>query len=366
MTDGDPYAQAGVDYEALDRSKRAALSAARLTAAFPLPRGATFDEESFGESASILRVGHETLGFVVECLGTKSLIASEYEQETGVDRFDAIGYDTVAAATNDCASAGALPLVVNAYFAAGSASFHEGRRHALLVEGFQRGCADAGAAWGGGESPALEGIVAGDAIDLAAAVIGRVPDGLEPLLGTALVPGDEIVLVSSSGLHQNGASLARSVARGLEDGWSTRLPSGRTLGDAALDPGIIYVSLIEKSLAAAFPLHYVSHLTGHGFRKLMRADRELTYRIDSLPEVPEVLSFIAHRAELSSAAAYATLNMGAGLACFVGRGQGARFVKLAEGLGLSAMDAGRVEEGPRAVVLEALGIEYPGSALDIR
>ncbi|HLX78121.1 MAG TPA: hypothetical protein VKR27_04495, partial [Acidimicrobiales bacterium] len=108
------------------------------------------------------------------------------------------------------------------------------------------------------------------------------------------------------------------------------------------------------------------HLTGHGFRKLMRADRRLTYRIDSLPHVPEVLSFIVQRAELSPAEAYSTLNMGAGFACFLGGGQGARFVKLAQRQGLSAVVAGRVEDGPRAVVLEPIGVEYPGSALEIR
>lgn len=366
MTPDDPYTRAGVDYEALDATKRAALDAARSTAGFPLRRGATFDEESFGETASIVRVGDATFGFVIECLGTKSLIASQYEVETGIDRFDAIGYDTVAAAVNDCASTGALPLVVNAYFAAGSSSFFAGTRHASLVEGFRRGCADAGAAWGGGESPALEGVVAPGAIDLAAATFGRVPDGLEPLLGSALETGDEIVLVSSSGLHQNGASLARAVADKCPRRWSTTLASGRTFGDAVLDPGIIYVDLVERLLAAGFGLHYLSHLTGHGFRKLMRADRDFTYRIDALVPVPEVLTFIAEQSELSATEAYSTLNMGAGLACYVASGLGERVVKVADRLGLRAVVAGRVEDGERAVVIEPVGVEFPGSALELR
>ena len=47
----------------------------------------------------------------------------------------------------------------------------------------------------------------------------------EPLLGEELAPGDEIVLLASSGLHANGASLARRIAARLPRGLLTELPA---------------------------------------------------------------------------------------------------------------------------------------------
>ena len=74
------------------------------------------------------------------------------------------------------------------------------------------------AAWGGGESPALPDLVSPDDIELAGSAIGLVPAEWGPILGDELRAGDAIVLVDSSGLHANGASLARSVADKLPDG----------------------------------------------------------------------------------------------------------------------------------------------------
>ncbi len=360
------YERAGVDYTTLDAAKRRALAAALSTTGYAAARGAAVDDASRGEPAVVVEVGGLRLGFVLECLGTKSTIARAYEDCSGIDRFAAIGYDTVAAIVNDCCCVGALPFVVNAYFATGAASWYGGTRHASLVEGFRRGCADSGAAWGGGESPTLAGLVATDAIDLAGSAVGRVPDGVAPLLGAGLSPGDEIVLVASSGLHANGASLARDVAAQLDAGLSTPMASGRDLGDALLDESVIYVPLVELALAEGIPLHYASHVTGHGLRKLMRANRALTYRIERLPEVPEVLAFLAERAGLSDHEAYGTLNMGAGFACYVGAGAGESLVSAASCLGYTALLAGHVEEGPRRVVLEPVGVEYGSGELELR
>ncbi|MGB9113180.1 MAG: AIR synthase related protein, partial [Acidimicrobiales bacterium] len=128
MTGNDVYTDSGVDYAVLDEGKRRALVAARATAENARARGANVDPESYGEPATIVTVGDEQFAFVLECLGTKSLIARDVEGELGADRFVDVGYDAVAAAVNDCASVGALPLVVNAYFGAG-ADFYVGSRH---------------------------------------------------------------------------------------------------------------------------------------------------------------------------------------------------------------------------------------------
>ena len=363
---GSSYERAGVDYQVLDAAKRAALGAAASTSHNADRLGADVLDRSRGEPAVVVSIGGTRLGFVLECLGTKSMIAGEVLEIAGIDRFDAIGYDTVAAVVNDCCCVGALPFVVNAYFATGAATFYTGSRHASLVEGFRRGCDDAGAAWGGGESPTLSGLIAPDAIDLAGSAVGLVPAGQSPILGDRLTDGDEIVFIGSSGLHANGASLVRAVAATLPGGLMTTLGSGRGLGEAVLDPSVIYVPLVEALMREGVEIHYLSHITGHGLRKVMRADAELTYRISALPPVPEVLAFLVDRSGLGVREAYGTLNMGVGFAVFVAPGESARTVSVASACGLSAVAAGRVEAGSRQVILEPIGVTFSGDELDLR
>jgi phosphoribosylformylglycinamidine cyclo-ligase len=363
---GSSYERAGVDYATLDAAKRVALGAAASTSRNADRLGANVVEQSRGEPAVVVSLGGTHLGFVLECLGTKSMIAGSYLDSTGVDRFDAIGYDTVAAVVNDCCCVGALPFVVNAYFATGAASFYSGTRHESLVEGFRRGCDDARAAWGGGESPTLSGLINPEQIDLAGSAVGVVPQGQQPILGDRLGVGDEIVLVASSGLHANGASLARVVADGLAEGLSSKLGSGRSFGEAILDPSLIYVSLVESLGRESVDVHYLSHITGHGLRKVMRANAQFTYRITDLPQVPEVLEFLVEHAGLNPREAYGTLNMGVGFAVFVPKGEGDYVVEIAQGCGFAAITAGRVESGPRQVILEPINVTFSSKELELR
>lgn len=361
----DAYRASGVDYDVLDGAKRTALRAVRSLLALPSARGSRVEEDSIGEPAQLIEVGGVLLATVLECLGTKSLIARDAER-LGLDRWHSVGVDTVAAVLNDLACAGAVPLTFNAYLATGSSSFYEGGRHSSLVEGIRSACAAAGAAWVGGESPNLSGVLSPEAVDLAGSALGRVPEGRSPWSALRLEVGDEIVLVPSSGLHANGASLARAVARSLPAGWASLLPSGRTLAEGVLTPSRLYVDLVEALQSARAPVHYASHVTGHGLRKLMRPDRELTYRLERLAPVPEVLEFLAEKAALSPEVSYGTFNMGAGFALYVAGGHGEKVAAAAAALGHAAFVAGRVEDGPRQVVLEPLGVTYESGALGLR
>ena len=366
MGPASAYGAAGVDYHALDAGKRRALSAALATSGLLSARGGAAIDESRGEPAFVFELAGQALAFVVEGLGTKSVIARQAEDQLGAEAFASVAYDTVAAIVNDLCCVGALPLVVNAYFATGSSDWYEHEeRHSALLAGWQRGCVDAGATWGGGESPSLPGMVAGPEIELAGSAIGAVPAGRQPILGGALGAGDEIVLVASSGLHANGASLARVIAKDLPDGYRTPLPSGRTLGAALLDPSLIYVPLVQALMSSDLDIHYLSHITGHGLLKLMRPRRDLGYRITRLPEVPEVLAFLVKAAGMSSSEAYSTFNMGSGFAVYCAPGDGPGVVALAAELDLAAHVAGRVEPGPRRVVLEEVDVVFEDSDMDL-
>jgi len=364
---GSAYGDAGVDYQTLDAGKRNALTEALTTspALLTAPGGGRAVDESRGEPAFVFRAGGQTLAFVVEGLGTKSMIARACEDELGAAGFHAVAYDTVAAIVNDLCCVGAVPLVVNAYFATGASDWysHEDRQVGLLA-GWRRGCDDAGATWGGGESPALSGLIAPDEIELAGSAVGVVPGGA-PILGTELADGDEIVLVESSGLHANGASLARRIAASLPGGYGSELPGGATFGRALLEPSVIYVPLVRALLDSDVQVHYLSHITGHGFLKLMRPRVPFTYEIDAVPEVPSVLSFLVDRAEVSTAEAYQTFNMGAGFAVYCAAGDGDAVVALASACSMRAHVAGHVVAGPRRVVLPQLGVTFESDALDL-
>jgi phosphoribosylformylglycinamidine cyclo-ligase len=367
MTSGSSaYRSAGVDYQSLDAGKRNALTEALTTSVLLEGSGGRALDQSRGEPAFVFESGPLTLGFVLECLGTKSLIAHSLRQRLGPEVFGHVAYDTVAAVVNDLCCVGALPLVLNAYFATGSSAWYaDAEANAALLAGWREGCVDAGATWGGGESPSLTGLVADGEIELAGSAVGLVPAGHAPILGDELAAGDEIVLVSSSGLHANGASLARMLADRLPDGYATPLPSGRQLGEALLDRSLIYAGLVRVMLERDVAVHYLSHITGHGFLKIMRPRRDFTYLIDRLPEVPEVLQFLCQEAELDSPAAYSTLNMGAGFAVYCAAGEGTTVTRLAADLGLEAHLSGRVEDGPRRVVLEPVDVVFESGELDL-
>lgn len=359
------YKDAGVDYSTLDAGKRGAMAMALATSSLLVARGGRALDASRGEPAFVFELDGRSLAFVVEGLGTKSVIARQVLEAQGINRFADVAYDTVAAILNDLCCVGALPLVVNAYFATGASEWyaHEERAQALL-DGWQRACLDAGCAWGGGESPSLAGLVNEHDIELAGAAVGALPAGRAPIFGEGLAPGDEIVLVASSGLHANGASLARVLAERLPDGYGTVLSSGRTFGEALLDPSVMYAGLVQALLEQEIEVSYISHITGHGLLKLMRPPSELTYCIRELPPVPEVLQFLVREARLEPRAAYSTFNMGSGYAIYCRPGLGEQVVAAAERLGLRALVAGSVETGPRRVVVEPLGVTYTSEELD--
>jgi phosphoribosylformylglycinamidine cyclo-ligase len=360
------YRDAGVDYDALDAGKRLAIAKALSTSGLLAARGARALDESRGEPAFVFELDERSFAFVVEGLGTKSIIARQVLEGQGINRFADVGYDTVAAILNDLCCVGAVPLVVNAYFATGASDWYrDAERAGALLEGWRRACADAGCTWGGGESPSLPGLVDERDIELAGAAVGAVPKGCSPILGERLAPGDEIVLVASSGLHANGASLARLLAGRLPDGYATGLDSGATLGEALLQPSVMYAPLVAALIERGLQLTYISHVTGHGLLKLMRPPKALTYRIERLPDVPEVLAFLVERAGLDAHAAYSTFNMGSGYALYCPPGGGQEIVDVAAELGLAAVLAGHVEQGPRQVVIEPVGVRFEDAELEL-
>src|SRR5574343_789826 len=226
MTSNSPltYDQAGVNYDLIDPLKVTAQRAAAATAQHMAGHGFTEVTASRGESAYVLDVGPFYLASIVECLGTKTLVADEMSKLPGKSFYAGIAQDTIAMAINDLITVGATPLVVQAYWAAGGSDwFGDKGRAQSLVEGWKKACDTCGVAWGGGETPALAGIVEGGRIDLAASCTGIINPKPRLSVGDKLAAGDAIVLLASSGIHANGLSLARKLVERLPQGYLTEI-----------------------------------------------------------------------------------------------------------------------------------------------
>jgi phosphoribosylformylglycinamidine cyclo-ligase len=193
-----------------------------------------------------------------------------------------------------------------------------------------------------------------------------VPSRAHLTLGDGLRAGDVIVLLAASGIHANGVSLARRLAEDLPQGFATHLGSGRLFGEAVLDPTVLYPPGLKALRTAGVLPHYCVNITGHGWRKLMRHAAAFTYRMHAIPAVPEVLSFMQHEGRMDAREAYGSLNMGAGFALFVAPSDVAATLAAVRTAGVEAWACGKVEPGPRRVIIEPLRLEFAADELTLR
>jgi phosphoribosylformylglycinamidine cyclo-ligase len=360
------YKDSGVNYETIDYLKRIAQEAGKKTID-NLALNYKEVGQSRGESAHVIDAGEFYFASVIEGLGTKSLVADEMYKLTGKTYYDNVAYDTVAMIVNDLITVGAKPLTLMAYWAAGSSDWFEDKKRADdLVFGWTKASNDSGAVWGGGETPVLSKIIDENSIDLAGSCFGVINPKKNLCLGEKLQAGDRIILFESSGIHANGLTLARKIADSLPEGYLTKVNGEKTYGELLLTPTIIYAKLIEDLLKNNTDIHYMVNITGHGWRKLMRHRKELTYRITDLPPVPEVLKFIIEQGKLDDKEAYGNLNMGAGFAIFVPAKEVSQVLNMAKKLEIKSYNAGVVETGEKKVIIEPKNIIFEKDTLQVR
>ena len=368
------YESSGVDYDRLDAFKRACQQAAAGTTAALATHGLREPAAIRGESAYLLEAADHFLAHVEEGLGTKNLVADEMLRLSGRSFYRNIGIDTVATIVNDLVTVGALPVSVAMHAAVGDAHWFDQTSSdgtsvaADLAAGFADGCRAAGAVWGGGETPTLAGIVRPETIVLAGSAVGRIAPKSLRIAGD-VQHGDAIVLLASSGVQTNGLTLCRQLAGHLPDSYLTQLPgSGVSYGEALLAPSVIYVNFVAAAQRAGLPLRYLAHITGHGWRKLMRLAEPFVYVMTEVGRVPEIFRFIMQAGPVETREAYGTFNMGAGFAAYVRPQDAQQTVQLATAAGYTAWVGGTVQRqaGRKAVEIVPLGITFEGDSLNLR
>ncbi len=365
------YAQSGVKYKKIDPLKKMAQQAAAKTALNLKAKGLEEVVASRGESAYVWKTGKQFRAMVVEGLGTKNLVADQMQLLTGKSYYRSIAQDTVAMIINDLVVVGATPEVINAYFAIGNSDwFSDQNRTTDLIRGWRQACQLANVTWGGGETPVLKDIIHPQTIDLSGAAVGTVPSKKHLILGDKLHAGDDIILIESSGIHANGLTLVRAIAEKLPNGLQTKLPSGKTFGESLLTPTHIYARLIQEIFAAQIFPHYLVNITGHGWRKLMRAVQPFTYHLTNIPPLPEIFTFIQQQSHSSETEMYGNFNMGAGFALFVSPKVSAKVQQIAKSQHFKSWIAGTVKVGPKQVIIDSpllkSRIVYSEKALKLR
>jgi len=362
------YESSGVRYDQLDAFKRACQKAARTTSGLLADHGYCEPATIRGESAYLIEAEDHYLAHVEEGLGTKNLVADAVYAKTGKCFYREIAIDTVATIVNDLATCGALPISVAMHAGVGASEwFADQRRMDGLVEGWAEGCRQAGAVWGGGETPTLKGIINPDTIVLAGSAIGRIAPKHLRITGD-VKDGDTIIFLASSGVQTNGLSLCRLIADRLPEGYQTPVGDGRTYGEALLAPSVIYVAFVRECQRRGIKLNYAAHVTGHGWRKLMRLDEPFVYEITNLRPEPALFQFLRKAGPIEEREAYATFNMGVGFAAYVAPDKAEATVAAAKASGYDAWIAGTVRKqgGRKAVEVPGLRITFEGDTLQLR
>lgn len=361
------YSATGVKYDSVDPIKKLAQQKAKETSQNLDKFNMQEVSESRGESAFVWEEENCYKAFVIEGLGTKNLVADEVRKIDGKTYYDTIAQDTVAMIVNDLIVVGARPMVINAYFATGSSEWFEDElRIKDLVDGWANACQLSGAVWGGGETPPLKDIINPETIDLSGSAVGIISPKARLTLGSKIQPGDSIILVESNGIHANGLTLIRKIASQLPEGYSSKLSDGTFFGETLLKPTHIYVKLVNDLFEAGIDIHYMINITGHGWRKLMRANRTLSYIINKIPPVTPLFEFIQQTSNNSDEEMYATFNMGAGFAIIVPPSETDKVQAIISKHDLKSWNAGVVEDGSKQVVIKPKNIVFKSETLDLR
>ncbi|MBB6186303.1 phosphoribosylformylglycinamidine cyclo-ligase [Rhodanobacter sp. MP7CTX1] len=226
-----------------------------------------------------------------------------------LNRHDTIGIDLVGMCVNDVLVQGAEPLFFLDYFATGKLDVDTA---VAVVGGIAKGCELAGCALIGGETAEMPDMYPPGEYDLAGFTVGAVEKS-QMLSGEAIVAGDVILGVASSGPHSNGYSLVRRILERAGNPLDLDL-AGVKLADALMAPTTIYVKSMLELLKSA-PVHGMAHITGGGLKEnIIRVVPDgLGIALDASTIVlPPVFDWLMREGNVAREEMWRTFNCGVG------------------------------------------------------
>lgn len=335
-----------VDLSVLEPVKRDILEKLKATFTHCETAGVQLHQGSVGEPAVLFDLpdGDYYLAFKMDGVGTKSAIADKMAiaEKQGQKLYSGLGQDLVAMNVNDLVCVGAIPFALANEIAMGDASYLTTQRREELLEGLVTAAQKGMVTIACGETAVLPDIIAAGHANITGAALGLVPRGWLRL-GEHIQEGDCIYGLSSSGIHSNGLSLARRIAENLPVAYATPF-AGKTLGEELLIPTHIYCHEVLGLFEHGIDVHYISNITGSGWRKVMRSRYEWTYVIDTVPPMQPIFSFLQEKGNVTDEEAYQTWNMGVGMIIIASESEQRKIAGIAQVIG-------HVEKGPKRVIL---------------
>lgn len=310
-----------------------------------------------GNKSELIEFPNFYLIEVLEAAGSLNKLAEDIFDNTGKDFYYQVGWGNAASILNDLSMTGAKPLTLKLFIVAGNQKwFSDKSRWQRLIKGFSDAAKFSGATWNGGETQTLVNIINPKSIVLAGSATGIVQPKNKLFSDQKIKLGDRIILLSSSGVHTNGITLIRKIFK----------QNPPALIKAIYNKTVIYSPLINQLVTEGIDIHYASHITVHGWRKIMRPQRELTYVIDQVPKPQPIFKLIQQASGMTNKQIYGDYNMGIGFTLYAPERSVDPILSKAREFGLKALDAGYVEKGPRKVVIRPINIEFQGNSLQIR
>ena len=306
---GTSYKDAGVNIDAGNRL----VDAIKPLAAATVRKGADAKLGGFGGLFDLAAIGYKDpiLVSATDGVGTKLKIAFS------VNKHDTVGVDLVAMSVNDLVVQGAEPLFFLDYFATGGLDVAAATD---VIKGVAEGCKIAGCALIGGETAEMPGMYPKGEYDLAGFAVGVVERG-DVLPRQDIKAGDVILGIASSGMHSNGFSLIRHVAKQQGVAFTDPAPfyPAKSFGAALLKPTRIYVKPCLEAVRTGY-VKALAHITGGGLlENLPRVfDETLAAEIDTGAwEKLPVFEWVKSVGGIEPQEMYRTFNMGIGMALVV-------------------------------------------------
>lgn len=270
-------------------------------------------------------------------VGTKLRLAIDFA------RHKTVGIDLVAMCVNDLIVQGAEPLLFLDYYATGKLNVDVATD---VVTGIAKGCEIAGCALVGGETAEMPGMYEIGDYDLAGFSVGVVEED-EIIDGSKVKEGDCIIAIASSGPHSNGYSLIRHILKHVSANPNEdKLPSGKILADALLEPTKIYVKSI-LNLIKSVEVHALAHITGGGFweniPRVLPKDTCAVCNKNSW-ELPEVFEYLQEKGNISDTELFRTFNCGVGMIVVLDKKDAEKAIEVLKEQGEKAWVLGSIEK----------------------
>ena len=342
---GLTYASAGVSFsakeETTDRLKRILKSTYRPEVLSEVGH--------FGGLFALGNYNEPVLVSSTDSVGTKLKIAFM----TG--RHDSVGFDIVAHCANDILVQGAEPLFFLDYIGTSKLCPEVVEQ---IATGLAAGCREIGCALIGGETAELPEFYREGEYDLVGTIVGVV-ERSQVITGNEIHPGDQLIGLSSLGLHTNGFSLARRILLNV-CGYDVvdYIPDfGTTVGEELLKNHKSYGGSI-LSLRKHCDIKGIAHITGGGLPgnlvRILPSNCCAMIHRDTWG-IPPIFGFLQKKGHVESDEMYRVFNMGIGLVLVVSTDQVDTAVDVLTASGESPFHIGEILGGERQVRLSETG-----------